>query len=187
MIEPETKFVILIHQEELRRSVATGRMAHLSLKGSVLLRGSNFTHHECLNEILKSKEYHCVLLYPGKNALNLSQLKTQLPVHKKLVLIVLDATWHEARRMYRFSKNLHGLPMVSFTPHSPSQFQVRKQPKSICYSTIESIHHVLKHLEPDKEYDGMLEAFSFLVQTQLYFEQHGGGRKSAGVTICTSI
>ncbi len=175
--EPDTKFVILIHQEELRRSVATGRMAHLSLKGSVLFRGSNFSKHETLNQILQDNENHCVLLYPGKKSIPLKDLQTHIPQGKKLVLIILDATWHEARRMYRFSPNLHALPMISFTPESPSQFIVRKQPMQNCYSTIEAIHHVLTRIEPAKNFDGMLDVFSHLVQTQIHFEKTGGGRK----------
>jgi len=174
--EPETKFVILIHKEEVRRSVATGRMAHLSLKGSVLFRGNNFTEHEELNQILQNPDYYSVLLYPGKKSETLSFLAQNIPSGRKLVVIILDATWHEARRMFRFSTNLHHLPMVSFTPETPSQFQVRKQPHSNCYSTIEAIQYVLRLLEPSRNYEGLLESFKFMVQTQLHFEVTGGGR-----------
>lgn len=168
--------MILIHQEELRRSVATGRMTHLSLTGSRLFRGSVFTHHHELNEILKDQNNYCVLLYPGKKSIPLETLKNKTPKGKQLVCIVLDATWHEARRMYRFSPNLHSLPMVSFVPQKPSQFQVRTQPSENCYSTIETVHHVLSVLEPEQNYDGMLEVFHFLVETQLHFERTGPGR-----------
>ena len=106
----------------------------------------------------------------------LEALKTSAPQKKQLIFILLDATWHEARRMYRFSPNLHTLPMVSFIPEKPSQFQVRTQPAENCYSTIETVHHVLSVLEPEKNFDSMLEVFHFLVETQLHFENTGPGR-----------
>jgi DTW domain-containing protein len=36
------KFVILIHPEEVRRRIATGRLSHLMLKNSDLIEGESF-------------------------------------------------------------------------------------------------------------------------------------------------
>src|SRR5947207_2302531 len=72
-IHTPVKFVILIHHIEVRRKIATGRMAHLCLADSVLIPGSDYTQDVQVNAILADPDNHCVLLYPGKGALNLSE------------------------------------------------------------------------------------------------------------------
>lgn len=61
-----------------------------------------------------------------------------------LAVIVIDGTWATARKMMRLSVNINRLPRVCFTPPTPSNFRIRKQPKVECYSTIEAIHHTIE-------------------------------------------
>jgi DTW domain-containing protein YfiP len=70
--------------------------------------------------------------------------------------------------------NLKTLPRICFTPVTPSQFQVRKQPKPFCYSTIEAIHHTIELLGPSfgfdlasRAHDNMLEVFDSMVDQHI--------------------
>ena len=67
-------FVILIHPIEVKRRIATGRMAHLCLKNSELIEGEDYSNHARINAIIADDRHQCVVLYPGVNSLNLSKL-----------------------------------------------------------------------------------------------------------------
>lgn len=180
-IDAQIQFVILIHPIEVRRRIATGRMAHLCLKNSFLISGQDYTNDKIVNEILADSNSHSVLLYPGQNSVNLSPLnedqrKDLFPVGKKLTVFVVDGTWATARRTVRQSINLQTLPRVCFSPAKPSTFRVRKQPHEACYSTIEAIHHTIELLGPGqgfqteaRHHDRLINVFDKMVEFQLEF------------------
>lgn len=182
--DPTIKFVILIHPIEERRRIATGRMSHLCLKNSELIVGQDFTDNERVNEILDDVSLSPIILYPGRNSINLTT-STSISARPRLfkpgktpVVFVVDGTWATARKMVRQSKNLTSLAKVCFTPPAPSRFRVRKQPHKECYSTIEAIHHTIELIGNDvgysvyqREHDNLLEVFSVLVETQVRFLQ----------------
>lgn len=177
--DPRARFVILTHPLEMRRRIATGRMSHLCLKNSKLIVGHNFSENDQVNSLLQDPDSHCLLLYPGPNAKNLSQMPSEarrslLPKHKTPVLFVVDGTWGTARTTVNQSENLKKLPRLCFTPLSPSNFRVRQQPRVNCYSTIEAIHHTIELLGSafgfavdGGEHDSLLEAFDHMVNRQL--------------------
>lgn len=184
---PNLKFVILIHPLEVRRRIATGRMSHLCLKDSSLLMGYDFTNNEILNSLVRNQKYFPVVLYPGKNSINLTLLNTAdrqniFPKDREPLIIVIDGTWSTAKKMLRRSRNLTSLPRICFTPVKPSQFRVRQQPKVECYSTIEAIHHLIELMQPEsQEHDILLEVFGKMVDQQIKFirdsESRGAGSR----------
>ncbi len=166
---------------EAKRRIATGRMSHLSLENSYLIKGQDYTTNEVVNQRLQDSACHSVILYPGQNSQNLTTLnnekRTELfPENKKLQIFVIDGTWATARKMIRQSKNLQALPRICFTPPAPSNFRVRKQPNSACFSTIEAIHHTIELVGPgqgfvtsDRTHDALISVFNFMVENQLDF------------------
>ena len=174
-------FVLLIHPIEVKRRIATGRMSHLCLENSFLIKGQNYTDNNLVNERLADASCHSVILYPGIQSENISKLSNLeradlFPKNKKLQIFVIDGTWATARKMVRQSLNLLNLPRISFTPEKPSNFRVRKQPSSVCYSTIEAIHHTIDLLgdsqgftTSNRAHDGLISVFNFMVENQLEF------------------
>lgn len=177
-IQCQINFVILIHPIEAKRRIATGRMSHLCLEGSHLIKGINYTSDAEVNALISDPEYHSVILYPGIKATNISSLsvqerKEQFLTHKKLRVFVIDGTWATARKMLNQSGNLKQLPRISFVPDKVSNFRVRKQPESYCYSTIEAIHHTIDLFmnegSVERPHDHLLEVFDYMVEKQLSF------------------
>jgi DTW domain-containing protein YfiP len=169
-----TDFVILIHPKEFRRRIATGRMAHLMLPSSRLLCGHDYSGNAELSAILGDPARHCLMLYPGPQSRNLSTMSEVerfdlVPEGKRLTLLVIDGTWATARKMVRLSRGLADLPRVCFTPTTPSNFRIRRQPRVDCYSTIEAIHHAIELLggTPGRAHDRLLSIFEKLVNRQL--------------------
>ena len=181
--DPSIKFVILIHSLEARRRIATGRMSHLCLENSELIRGHDFTLNAKVNQIIEDKSLFPIVLYPGTQSVNLSFLSSGeraeiLPPDKRLTVFVLDGTWDTSNKMIHLSKNLHHLPRFCFTPATPSNFKVRKQPKPGCFSTIEAIHQTIELLGPSCGFEveagrhhNLLKVFGEMVTQQLGFSK----------------
>ena len=145
-----TKFVFLMHPKEYRYAkAATGRFTHLCLADSELHQGVGFDDHEAVQALIHDPRNFPVLLYPGENARNLSagELRPDELGGRRLVVLVLDGTWSEARKMLRLSPSLQRLPRIMFTPAAPSRFVIKQQPQAGCLSTLEATHEVLVALE----------------------------------------
>ena len=181
--DSKINFVVLIHPIEVKRRIATGRMSHLCLEGSYLIKGQDYTKDSIVNDLIEDADYHSVILYPGAASKNLSLMfehekAVLFPKEKKLRIFVIDGTWATARKMIRQSENLNVLSRISFSPSKPSNFRVRKQPNENCYSTIEAIHHTIELVGEsqgfaikERVHDKLLHVFDHMVQRQLDFIQ----------------
>lgn len=179
--DPKMEFVILIHPLECRRRIATGRMSHLCLEKSYLIRGHDYSKNELVNDLLADPSREPVMLYPGVQSKNLThctadERATLFASDKILTVFVIDGTWATAKKMVKHSQNIKNLPRICFTPPGPSNFRVRKQPREGCYSTIEAIHHTIELLGSARGFDlqsrlhdGLLDTFSVMVEQQLEF------------------
>jgi len=148
-----TRFVFLLHPKEFKEEKAgTGRLTHLCLPNSELHMGKGFDEDEAVQALLKDPANFCVLLYPGTQAVNLSErspspaLGAEL-ASRRLVVFLLDATWSGARKMLRLSPTLQRLPRIMFTPTAPSRYVIKQQPQEGCLSTLEAVHELLLVLE----------------------------------------
>lgn len=141
-----TKFVFLMHPKEFKREKAgTGRLTHLCLPSSEIHMGIEFDTHPAVQDLLRDPVNYPVLLYPGPTARNLSQgeLAPAELGGRRLVVILLDATWSCARKMLRLSPGLQALPRIMFTPDAPSRYIIKQQPQEGCLSTLEATHETL--------------------------------------------
>jgi len=145
-----TKFVFLMHPHELKRVKAgTGRLTHLCLADSEIHVGIEFDENEAVQAILNDPANYPVLLYPSREASDLSkgELQTADFGGRRLVVFLLDATWRLVRRMLRLSPSLQRLPRIMFSNAAPSRYVIKKQPEAGCLSTLEATHELLVALE----------------------------------------
>ena len=183
------KFVFLMHPKEAyRQKTGTGRLASLSLSDSEIIVGIDFSHNRRLNELIsgqgeaeghgEGRDYFPVLLYPDKEALYAdSPALAKAASKRKLLVIVVDATWFFARKMVQASVNLHALPKLSFNAGYKSRFEFKRQPAPECLSTIESSYYLIQELRNAGIVDGaidpepLMRVFRDMVQYQLSKEQ----------------
>jgi DTW domain-containing protein len=145
-----TKFVFLMHPNEFKRVKAgTGRLTHLCLADSALYMGIGFDGHEAVQALIDDPNNFPVLLYPGRDARDLSKGELHATDFdgRRLVVFLLDATWRLARRMWRESPSLQRLPRIMFSNAAPSRFVIKRQPEPGCLSTLEATHELLVALE----------------------------------------
>jgi DTW domain-containing protein YfiP len=177
--DPKIQFVILIHGREAQKRIATGRMAHLSLKNSLLVSGYDYSANAKVNALLADPQNHCVVLYPGEGSSDLTAMapaerSALFPPDRKLVVFVIDGTWITARKTMQRSENLQRLPRICFQPARPSNFRVRKQPQENFFSTIEAIHETIELIGPargfdtaSRAHDSLLHVFDSMVDQQI--------------------
>lgn len=187
------EFVILIHPKENRKRVGTGRLTHLCIKNSILLEGVDFSRHPVVDAILADESRWPMVLYPGPGSVDVSadataKLESLVPSSKKLVLFVIDGSWFCAKKMLRVSRNLSKLPQLKFTPPNRSIYQIRRQPKAICFSTLEAVHFMIDQLSGSKRWPcdqprahgNLLEVFRFMIDQQLAHVSEPGQRAVRG-------
>ncbi|MSU66427.1 MAG: DTW domain-containing protein [Opitutus sp.] len=149
-IRTRTKFVFLMHPYEFKRVKAnTGRLTHLCLADSELHVGIGFDEHEAVQALINDPRNFPVLLYPTREARDLS--KGELPAAdlagRRLVVFLLDATWRLVRPMWRTSLTLQRLPRIMFSNAAPSRYVIKQQPEAGCLSTLEATHELLVALD----------------------------------------
>lgn len=144
-IQTNTKFVILMHPKEYRKTKnGTGHMTNNSLDNCELYVGIDFTNHQRVNELLNTQEYEPYVLYPDENSIKLNTQK--LTNDKKPLIFIIDSTWPCSKKILRVSKNLQNLRKISFEHSKSSQFKIKTQPNQYCLSTIESTLCILELL-----------------------------------------
>ena len=149
-METATRFEFLMHPKEFKRVKAgTGRLTHLCLSNSEIRVGVGFDEDEVVQALLRDPRHAPVLLYPGPDARNLSAGESPVDdlAGRRLLILILDATWSLARKMLRSSPSLQRLPRAMLTPSARSRFVIKQQPQGGCLSTLEATHELLVALE----------------------------------------
>ncbi len=184
-IDTKTKFVILMHPKEFRKTKnGTGHFTNISLKNCELYVGIDFTNHHKINALLSDISNSCYILYPGDNSmsLNTTNIKQQ---NKTNVIFLIDSTWPCSKKILAVSKNLYNIPRLSFEHTKASQFKIKTQPNSYCLSTIESTLCVLELLNMHKIENieenliiNFLKPFEKMVEYQVgcILKEHGSVR-----------
>jgi DTW domain-containing protein YfiP len=139
-----------MHPKEARKvKLGTGRLTHLSLKNSEILVGVDFTEGRRINHLIKDKSFYPVILYPGEDSTVISEFHFPegVPDNKRILIVVIDASWTLAKKMLKLSANLQALPKIHIRPRELSRYVIKKQPHQYCLSTIESVYYLLEGLD----------------------------------------
>jgi len=148
-VESRPRFVILMHPLEARHPVGTGRLAHRSLSNSTLWVGAEFGEDSELGFLVRNPTLRPLLLFPGPQSHNLSRMSGEeraswFEGEREAVVIVIDATWDLAQKMLHHSPPLQRIERISFEAESRSRFEIRKQPRPECLSSVEAMERVLE-------------------------------------------
>jgi len=130
----QIKVIVLQHPDEARHAKGSAIIAELGLRQYQCWVGENFTQHEKLNALIKNRADEIRVLYPAEQALELGAVNNS-PVE---YLIIIDATWRKARRIWECNTHLHGLMCVALSAEKTSNYRIRKVPQVGYLSTVES-------------------------------------------------
>ena len=171
------KFVFLMHPKEFRRQrTGTGYLSHLCLKDSEVIVGLDFSKNQRFQQLMADPQYFPVLMYPGPDAITPGSIIQKISPQKKLLLIILDATWFCAKKMIEHNQFLLELPRLSFEGSYHSIFTFKREPSPEYISTIECCYYIIKELQAaafvDKALDPepLMNIFKAMIKLQLTAE-----------------
>jgi DTW domain-containing protein len=152
-IATRTRIIIVRHHLERHRSSNSGRLAALALPNSEIIDHGGLTGPATLPPLAAGW-----LLYPQGEPV------TACPAPPPRELVVLDATWSQARRMYRKLDGLRGLPLLHLAPAAMPAGRLRASPGPGMISTIEAIAGALRLLEGDAAGAALERLFAVAVE-----------------------
>lgn len=152
-VATRTRVVIVRHHLEQWRSSNSGRLAHLALANSELVEHGG----QGGPARLPALDGAWLLWTDGEPC-------ESAPVPPPRQLVVIDATWSQARRMYRKLAALRGLPILRL-PDAPMPAQrLRESPGPGRVSTIEAIARALALVEGHEVATPLEALFALAVQ-----------------------
>ncbi len=174
-METRTRIVLLMHPMELRhQKCTTGRLTCLNLANSEIIPGVGFDDNARFRSLVDDPLNFPVLLYPGEGAMSMDSdgFTASAGGDRRLVVFLIDATWHCSRTIVRQSPSLMRLPRLGIHTAAPSRFIIKRQPAPWCLSTIEAAHELLLALDagsldvyPDR--NRLIDAFNAMQDFQL--------------------
>lgn len=151
-IATQTRVVIVRHHKERFRSSNSGRLAHLALTNSEIIEHGGDGVPAKLPPLDGAW-----LLFPE------GQPTHECPHPPPRQLVVLDATWSQARRMYRKIGALRGVPILRLPDMDVPTARLRTSPGEGRVSTIEAIARALRLLEGEEAAAGLERLFAVAV------------------------
>jgi DTW domain-containing protein YfiP len=92
-----------------------------------------------LLSLLADPKWQPYVVFPGEfvRPERVVQSVPPLPLGQRPLFILLDATWPEARKMFRKSPYLNALPVLSLNPEQVSRYQLRRSKRDDHFCTSE--------------------------------------------------
>jgi len=178
---PSTRVIVHMHHAEWGRGSNTGIILAESLRGCEVLIKGHKEHDNTLQDILQDPGNLVAMLWPGGGALEPGQLVERVAQHpgKRLVVIVIDATWKAATNMaHRLPGGVCKVVMppgaslfaegYSVSLLSPIRMYRGSFEESGRVSTLEAVAALLCALgEPTEIRDGLLQNLKVKVDSML--------------------
>ncbi len=170
-LESSVNIALLTHENELQRDTNTGKLLQQTLPNCHSYVWQRKSAPTDLMAMINDDAIQALLLFPSEQSVEVSEVTKDYPVEShKLLFIVLDATWQEAKKMMNKSPWLKDIPQVHLTPNLDSAYTLRRNQDSghLCTCEVGSLllsqlgeteqaqqlnqyfHHYLKVFQADK-------------------------------------
>lgn len=112
-----------------------------------------------LPEVLSDPQWQPYVVFPGEFVAPQRVVnEVRMEEGKRPLFILLDATWTEARKMFRKSPYLDHLPVLSLTPAQMSRYCLRRSKRDDHFCTAE-VAALCLELAGDRSASGVLDAY----------------------------
>jgi DTW domain-containing protein YfiP len=167
------KITLLTHFKEFGKRSNTGRLV-LDVLGSEAeqLRWDRINPPAALLEEIEAGGV--ALVYPGAadgSDADLSGITR---------FILIDGTWHEARKIHQRSPYLQKVRRIGITPTGKSRYTLRKNQKEACLCTAECVIEILRSVGDDAAADRLEDGF-------LAFIRQSGAKQAIAKEECDEM
>jgi DTW domain-containing protein YfiP len=137
VVATRTRVVIVRHHLERWRTSNTGRLAALALTNATIVEHGG-AHPAPVEAVPRDGAW---LVYPE------GPPTSAPPSPPPETLVIIDATWHQTRRMRQRLPALRGLPVLHLADSAMPAARMRESPGPGLVSTIEAIARALRLVE----------------------------------------
>jgi len=170
-----TAIDILQHPSETKVAKNTARICKLCLPQTQIWLGEGPDDFSQLRAELATEARAVWLLYPGTGAELLTQRVESDSPQVGVRLLLLDANWRKAFKMWQLNSWLERLPKTTLSLLE-SNYRIRKSPKSHYLSTLEALGYSLSVLEPGLDTRPLFNAFNAMQAHFEYYSEQCRGR-----------
>lgn len=163
------ELILLYHRDEIHKPTNSGRLiADLFPEQTHAFLWSRKEPDPALLTLLQDKERQVLILFPDNQNKNQAfdlAIKNDARLNKKTTLILLDATWKQASKMFHLSQWLRDYPCISINIAKQKAFLVRHAKHDMQFATAEVSAMALNAL-------GYENQAHQLMQYNVTFNQH---------------
>ncbi|MBU2898974.1 tRNA-uridine aminocarboxypropyltransferase [Vibrio hepatarius] len=149
-VDANIAIILLLSSNEVFKPSNTGRLILDTIKEGYAYQWSRTDPDKQMLELMNNPQYQPIVVFPKENVESKCRIldlnNAWLNHGKKPLLIFLDGSWREARRMFRKSPYLDSLPVLSISPQSLSQYVMRRSDNSQHLATAEVASIVFSQL-----------------------------------------
>jgi len=125
---PQARFCLLTHRKEFYKPTNTGRLIADALAGTEVLEWSRTEPCERLQALLADPSLAPCIVFPPAEDYAERMIETPATDDGRTPLFIIpDGTWRQARRIFRHSRYLDGLPVISLNQAMDSRYHLRKK------------------------------------------------------------
>lgn len=130
-IESDCGVCLLMHDIEPLKPSNTGWLIADVVRDTFAFTWQRTGVDPRLLALLADPQWQPLVIFPGEYAESRRVVEqVELDNAKRPLFILLDATWTEARKMFRKSPYLDGLPVLSLRPEVLSRYRLRRSTRS---------------------------------------------------------
>jgi DTW domain-containing protein YfiP len=147
VVPTRTGVCLIMAETETLKPSNTGWLIADVLPDTMAFGWARTTIDPALKALLADPQWQPYLVFPGEFVAPervITQLLPELPPvaltggqNKRPLFILLDATWQEARKIFRKSPYLNHLPVLSLMPEQLSRYRLRRAQKEDHLCTVE--------------------------------------------------
>lgn len=149
-IDSDVAVMLIMSENEVFKPSNTGRLILDTIKEGYAFQWSRTEPDPQMLALINNPDYQPILVFPDEYVDDQTRVVSQpgecFSQGKKPLIILLDGSWREARRIFRKSRYLDGLPVISIQPQAISQYIMRKSENEQHLSTAEVAVLVLQQL-----------------------------------------
>ena len=145
-LQSRAEVLLVQHSSELLRQSNTGRLVEKMVSPSkIAFWGAENNPFD--PSVLQEPETNYLVLYPRPTARTLESADIEGPQGEKTCLVLLDATWAQAKSMSRRIPQLKGLPFLSLPQEETPAWKLRRSPSKGFCCTLEAVYRALSIIE----------------------------------------
>lgn len=150
-IESDVAVMLIVSENEVFKPSNTGRLILDTIKEGYAYQWNRTEPDKSMLALLEDSQYQPILVFPDEYIDDKSRLvhgdAREFCGGKKPLLIFLDGSWREARRMFRKSPYLDSLPVLSISPSTLSRYMMRRSDNEQHLATAEVASLVLDEVK----------------------------------------